>query len=65
MKPNEIKAALILKNIKHKDVARALAVSEASVSLVVSGISRSHRIQSYIAQLLNRPMDEIWPKVAV
>lgn len=65
MKPNEIKSALLLKNIKNNDLANALGVSPAAVSQVVYGDATSYRIQLYIAQLLNRPVHEIWPKAAV
>lgn len=47
---SNVKLILYIRGIKQVDIARALSVSRASVSEVVSGKKRSRRIEGYIAQ---------------
>ena len=49
---DKVKLILYIRGIKQVDIARALGVSGASVSEVVSGKKRSQRIEGYIAQLV-------------
>ncbi len=64
MKPNEIRAELLLKGIRPTMIARKLKVSRAAVSNVISGKFKSIRIQEEIAQLIDRTVEEIWPQWA-
>ncbi|HBS58113.1 MAG TPA: hypothetical protein DEA44_02475 [Firmicutes bacterium] len=64
MKPNEIRAELLLKGIRPTMIASKLKVSRAAVSNVISGKFKSIRIQEEIAQLIDRTVEEIWPQWA-
>ena len=61
MKPNEIKGHMMLKNIRPGEVARKLGVSDAAVSMVISGACVSARISAEIARAIGKPVSEIWP----
>lgn len=60
MKPNEIRAALALKEIKIVDIARRISVARPSVSQVVSGNKRTPHIRQAIAETIGRPVDEVF-----
>ncbi|HMM19952.1 MAG TPA: helix-turn-helix transcriptional regulator [Selenomonadales bacterium] len=64
MKPNEIRAELLLKGIRPAMIAGKLKVSRAAVSNVISGKFKSLRIQEEIAQVIDRTVEEIWPQWA-
>ncbi|SEO97602.1 hypothetical protein [Propionispora vibrioides] len=64
MKPNEIRAELLLKGIRPTMIADKLKVSRAAVSSVISGKLKSMRIQEEIAQQIDRKVEEIWPQWA-
>lgn len=64
MKPNEIRAELLLKGIRPTMIADKLKVSRAAVSSVISGKLKSMRIQEEIAQQIDRTVGEIWPQWA-
>ena len=60
----KIKALLIEKGIKQKDIADALNVAPCMVSGVIGGYMKSRRIREYIAVQLNRPYEKLWGKAA-
>ncbi|OUN00482.1 MAG: hypothetical protein BAA04_08260 [Firmicutes bacterium ZCTH02-B6] len=62
MTPREIRAALILRGVKQRDVAQELGVSEAIVSQVISRKRTSERIERAIARAIGRPVHEVFPK---
>lgn len=64
MKPNEIRAELLLKGIRPTMIADKLKVSRAAVSSVISGKLKSMRIQEEIAQQIDRKVEEVWPQWA-
>ncbi len=64
MTVKEIKIKFIERDIKQSHIARKLEVSEAAICRVISGKSKSRRIQETIARLLNMDVDELWEKVA-
>lgn len=52
--PHEIKAALVLRGIRQKAIARRLSVTPQTVNAVVAGRKRSARVQREIARALGR-----------
>ncbi len=63
MHPSQIKAALEMRGVSLSDVAQHCGkISRNAVSLVVLGRSRSRRVESMIAALLEQPLQELWPK---
>jgi transcriptional regulator with XRE-family HTH domain len=61
MKPKEIKAALILREVSQSEIARRLGIREQSVSGVISGKTKSARVMREVARVLGKPVREIWP----
>ena len=61
MHAEEIKAALRMKGVTQARLADRLGVARATVSMVISGASRSGRIQQAVADVLGLPQNEIWP----
>ena len=64
MKPNEIKAALMLKGIKQGEIARMLGITAAAVSSVIAGRYKSKRVKLQIAKILSKSINEIWQESA-
>lgn len=64
MKPNEIRAALLLEDVRPADIANKLDVSRAAVSNVISGKLLSTRIRKEIAKIIDKEIGEIWPQQA-
>jgi predicted transcriptional regulator len=64
MKPNEIRAALLIKDVRPAGIANKLGVSRAAVSVVISGKQKSARIQKEIAGIIGKKIEEIWPGLA-
>lgn len=56
-----IKSALSLKRISLSDIARSLAVTPSTVSIVSRGFRRSRRVEQAIAQALGQTPEEVWP----
>ena len=61
MKPNEIRAEMLLKNIRSIDMARKIKVSRSAISRVIYGNLASPRIRVAIAEMLGKKVEEIWP----
>lgn len=49
-----IKAQLVYKGIKQKDIAKAIGVTPALICAVLAGRRRSPKVLSYIRDLLNK-----------
>ena len=64
MKPNEIRAALLLQDVRPTEIANRLQVSRAAVSSVIGGNLKSARIQEAIANIIGKKIEEIWPGMA-
>ena len=64
MSPNEIKAELVRRGIKIKDIARQAGVSGEAVTMAISGkyAYRGRRIRPFIARAIGRAEVEIWPE---
>jgi transcriptional regulator with XRE-family HTH domain len=61
MSPQEIKALLILNGVKQRELAKQLHVNESAISLIINGRQTSRRIQTAIAEAINKPYHEVWP----
>lgn len=61
MTPNQIRAAMILKNVRPADIARRLNVTRGAVSNVISGLKTSQRIREAVAEAVGKEVDAIWP----
>jgi transcriptional regulator with XRE-family HTH domain len=64
MKPSKIKALLMEKEIRHKDIAEALGVSNALISGVLGGYFESRRVKQAIADALQMKYEKVWGKAA-
>ena len=62
MRPEEIKARLILRGITQAEIARRLKVSRGAISQVISGQERNQRIRKAIARALGLKVSDIWPE---
>jgi len=61
MKPNEIRAGLIIKGITIASIANKLGIKPTNVSFVIAGTRTTPRIQTAIAEALGKPVDEVFP----
>lgn len=57
----KIKAMLVEHGIKHKDIACALGVTRACVSIVLNGHQNSKRVKQAIADVLHLKVADLWP----
>ena len=64
MKPNEIRAELLLRGVRPSEIARKLKVGRAAISNVITGCGKSRRIQEAIAEMIGKTVEEIWPEKA-
>lgn len=64
MKPNEILAALILKEHRPVEIAKKCGVGRSQISNVLYGRSKSPVIREEIARIIGKPVAEIWPEAA-
>jgi lambda repressor-like predicted transcriptional regulator len=61
MHPEQIKAAMRMKGVTPAALADELEVAKSSVSQVISGRATSARIAKRIAQIVDQPVEAIWP----
>lgn len=61
MKPNQIRAELLLNDKRITDIARELGLKHPNVSAVIAGKRPTLHIRKAIAKAINKPVDEIWP----
>lgn len=61
MHPEQIKAAIRMRDTTPAAIADELGVSKSMVSHVISGAAKSARIAQYISALINIPVDTLWP----
>lgn len=57
----KVKAYLILKDIKQRDICKLLKVNPSTVSLIVSGKRKSERVRGAIAAALKMRVKDLWP----
>ena len=60
----KVKALLVERGIKQKDIAEELGVLLSTVSGAINGHHESRRIKTYIAKKLHRPYEKLWGKAA-
>jgi transcriptional regulator with XRE-family HTH domain len=60
MTPEEINRALAAEGYSQAEIADDLEVSRSLVSQVVRNASSSHRVRCYIADKINRSVDEVF-----
>lgn len=61
MHPADIQSELKKAGLTQRYIADELAISEVTVSTVISGRVTSKRIASFIAEKINKDIDVIWP----
>ncbi len=64
MKLNKIKAMMVERGIKYKEIAIKAGVSPETVYVVLNGHGKSMRIQKVIADVLGLPYERLWGKKA-
>ncbi len=62
MNPKQIKRCLTEHGIRQRDLARKFGIDEAMVSQVISGSRNTRYIQEAIANIVGKPVEEIWPE---
>ena len=62
MKGYFIRQLLADRKIKVNDIAHGLGVSQAAVSRVIHGQTRSTRVQGAIAEAIGKPVEEVFPE---
>lgn len=60
MKPEEIKAELVRRKIKSREIANEAKVSAPLVSLVISGKTFNKNVQSIISQKIGLPIEKVF-----
>ena len=61
MKPNEIRAGLIIKGITIASIANKLGIKPTNVSFVIAGTRTTPRIQAAVAKAIGKPVEEVFP----
>lgn len=63
LSPNEIRAELIRRGIKIKDIAEQAGVTGEAVSMVISNKStyKGYKVRPFIAKAIGKPVNCIWP----
>lgn len=61
MTPNQIRAEMMLKNIRPVDIARRLNVTRSAVTNVIKGVKTSQRIREAIAEAIGKDVEALWP----
>ena len=61
MKPNEIRAELVLKGITITSIAKAEGTKQPNVSAVISGNQKTKRIQVAVAKAIGKTVEEVFP----
>lgn len=61
MHPEQIKAELRMRGTSASGVADSMNLSRAVVSNVIHSRTKSRRIATHIAEIMERPLEEIWP----
>lgn len=60
MHPEQIKAELRMAGVSPAMLADELDVTSVTVSTVIHGKCSSERVKARIAEIIQRPVDEIW-----
>lgn len=60
MKPNEIRAALLLKNITLAEIAKQLGVHRPHISAVIYGNRPTRYVREAIAKAIDLPVEQVF-----
>jgi lambda repressor-like predicted transcriptional regulator len=63
MKPNEIRAGLMLAEVRIISLSKQLELSTAAIHQVINGQRKNPRIRRAIAEVIGKPVVEIWPEL--
>lgn len=61
MHPADVLASLKKVGQSYAKIALHFEISQTSVQHIAKGRQKSYRVANYIAQLIDKPMNEIWP----
>lgn len=61
MHPADIQAALKKRHVRQVDIATQQGVTQATVSDVIKGRTRSARLQRAISRACGLPLSQLWP----
>ncbi len=61
MHPADINAELKKADSSQAEISRHFGISDTSVSAVIKGRQKNHRVAKYISQIIKKPIDDIWP----
>jgi lambda repressor-like predicted transcriptional regulator len=61
MTPQEIKGHLVMKNIKSRDIARRLGVTDGAIHQVIYGYRKTEYVRRAIADAVGKTVAELWP----
>lgn len=61
MHPEQIKADIRMAGTTPAVIAEELGINRGTVSQVIHGRGVSLRVQTYISNIIGKPVDEIWP----
>lgn len=64
MTSREIKAALVTVGVRHIEIARAAGLSPQLVSEVIAGNRRNEKVETAIARVIGKPIDDVFPVVS-
>lgn len=60
MKPNEIRAELLLQNIKCVDIAESLGISKQYLSGTINFRNKTSYVREAIAKAIGKPVEEVF-----
>lgn len=60
MHPEQIKAQIRMRGTTPAAIADEFDITPQAISCVIRGVSTSERVQDRIAELIGKPVDQIW-----
>ena len=64
MKPNEIRAEMMRRQISVTSIAKRLGMKQPTISQVIYGVRSTATIRQAIADAIGKEVTEIWPEKA-
>lgn len=59
--PTPLKLAIVAAGLTQRDVATRLGLSDSRMSMIVNGLRCDDELQASIAEIVGRPVGELWP----